>query len=165
MVGWRRDFWLSRSIHKTAHRRINSASNASYTLNYIDTSTFDSWRRLSFSGSQTLDSRTLRLLAETTAKHDEAGYFQERTKHSNRWVGLVAGKKEGCMVTNVVQHRREAFPHRRNVLVTWLRDLRLFGSLCMARFIVWRELHRERKQRSPRRQLSQRWQFTRRESH
>ena len=65
------------------------------------------------------------------------------------------------MVSDVVQHKRGAFPHPRNVLVKWLEDLRLFGSLCMARLIVWRELRRERKHNSPLRQLSQRWQFTR----
>ena len=77
MVGCRRDFWLSRSSHSAARCGIDCASNASHTLDYIDTSTLDSRLCLSFSGSQTLDAGTLRLLAETTTKHDE----ETRHKH------------------------------------------------------------------------------------
>jgi len=59
----------------------------------------------------------------------------------------VDGKKEGCVVTYVVQRKGERLPRRTSLLMTWLADLRMLGSLFLARFMVWRELRRERKEK------------------
>ena len=65
-------FGLAGAVISAARCGTDCASNASYALDYIDTSTLDSWRRLSFSGSQTLDSRnhgcSPRQLPNTTKK-------------------------------------------------------------------------------------------------
>ena len=51
------------------------------------------------------------------------------------------------MVTYVVQRKGERLPRRTSLLMTWLADLRMLGSLFLARFMVWRELRRERKEK------------------
>jgi hypothetical protein len=52
------------------------------------------------------------------------------------------------MVTVFVQRTKKEDWEPRSRFVEWLKDIKLLGSVYVARFIVWRALRRERKELS-----------------
>ena len=54
------------------------------------------------------------------------------------------------MVTLAARRMKKEYARPRSRFVEWLKDIKLLGSVYVARFIVWRALRRERKELSGR---------------